>query len=811
MVLSQVQCSQNPALLGRIVKLTGRKSAMVDLYRLDQARQRVAALDEEAYTTLRQPIEKLTGQRFKNEESFHKFIGDTGWDQLLTTITPRAKSKPGSAKDLMLKSVQKFTRDRLLRQEELKRCEQLGTTDTLDAAQRQAIAAIRAGQSVLLGGPPGSGKTHCALYTLDIFGLSKTVLYVSPTAELALQAFANLKETFGSLAVGIVTPLLAHVPPQVSVLVGTPQEMWSYLRQSPLAWEIAILDEIHTISDASLGYSDALQYLMMSMQGEAKQVIALSATIRPSDLERLRAFLARCAGLEDVLRLDLDPSPVPRKNYYIGDKGLRAWVPGQSPPTVEITPDLLFRCFRQLGLDGTLVFAENDLATWNLFTGMLSYLDSQNDVYYGRVRGAAEEINHAIDESLKHKAEIRRIEMSSTATVAKVQTECGHHRSQMAAWRDRALARLHEVLKKELRIDASALPYKEKVASGMEEVLSSLEEGRAISIGAKAVLQSLVNANEEDGIPESLPLISTFFQFRGSRGDVEHKEFDAFLRMHTDSRTGKMRINSDSQAEWSAINNLVALAEAEGLTAEQVRPIIQVTVRALQYGVALMMPSLPFVVTHTIRRYLNERRIPYVFSTHDMAMGINYGLRNVVILDTGTARGAVSPSLLVQMAGRAGRRGLDTDARIVYGNITPVTRPDELEELTFPEPLYAVDSEEARVCSLYPPVAAIGDEVEIIKLFRKVHHSVRRRSNMCNEALLMHLLGYEESHAAGQPYQLPGCFSAEAVCFTFHLLRGVHLAGLQLDLQQPSSRTIEKLVQLTKTLNQTLTRACFRK
>jgi superfamily II RNA helicase len=137
-------------------------------------------------------------------------------------------------------------------------------------------------------------------------------------------------------------------------------------------------------------------------------------------------------------------------------------------------------------------------------------------------------------------------------------------------------------------------------------------------------------------------------------------------------------------------------SEAESIPISFVKCMVKMTVRAFRYGFALMMPAFPFVVTYTIRKYLNERRIPFVFSTHEMAVGINYGLRNVIILRSSPTALQVKPSLLVQMAGRAGRRGLDSDARIIYANINNLSEvlKGYIEPLRHPEVLHLPEDAE---------------------------------------------------------------------------------------------------------------------
>jgi superfamily II DNA or RNA helicase len=188
----------------------------------------------------------------------------------------------------------------------VKRCSLQASDGGLDPAQRVVIDKIRNGTSLLLMGPPGSGKTHCALYTLDVFGLrnSEAVLYTAPTADLALQAYANLSETFHQVEVGIVTLLVSRVPSKPKIVVGTPQELWSFLatRHFPLLYTVVIVDEVHTLTQTEIGYSDALHHILQGLRPRnTKQVLALSATVPEEAVSLLthprnRGVYGHCCG-----------------------------------------------------------------------------------------------------------------------------------------------------------------------------------------------------------------------------------------------------------------------------------------------------------------------------------------------------------------------------------------------------------------------------------------------------------------------------------------------------------------------------------
>lgn len=787
MPLSLVNCDRDPNILGRVVKTLGRRSTIPDLYHLDQSCERLREADAKALKTLAKPLEKLLGIRVATREELDAIVADGGWSRLLDMCAPvAARLKPGTQKEAHFKAVQNFVREITSRTREVQQGQEHSQGDSLDAAQREAIRTIRSGESVLLTGPPGSGKTHCALFALDVFALrhdTRVVLYVVPTAELALQAFANLCETFPALSVGIATLTMSHIGPRPNMIVGTPQEMWSYLSQSSHDWDTIILDEIHTIANTELGYSDALQYIAGG--SAVTQIIALSATIHPTDVELLRNFFP----VSNMRHVSLPPSPVPLKTYVLDpEKGPRPLGPGEtSCPPVAITPQLLFLAMRRVGFDGTLVFAETDVATWGIFTSLLAFLETQNDHYYRRLWERRAELNALIQAAREHKEEIERLENVLEKRGGKVEAATGSLCTQMNQKREKVIGELTDILRKELK-EPLKEAYMEKVCTDEESRRTELPVGSKISLCAKMVLQLLRSGD----LPDLIPDIGPFFRL--TQRTVHNEEFSAFLHMQFDAKTRKIKLDSSKQTAWTAVSNLVRFCEAESLEPMQVKPLIKMTVKALQYGIALMMPSLPFVVTQTIRRYLNERAIPFVFSTQEMAMGINCAIRNVFVL---RVEGDIPASLRVQMAGRAGRRGFDTDGRIIYANIADLS--DAVEHIAIPEPMYPVGTEESVCCCLADAMTVIADP-KILAVLRKVRRDIPEE-RIAAYTRITELLRKDPRLQQGDQMILGDLNAALLACYQLHL----HLKGIP-----AQEETVRRMASMLRTVVRAVTQACFR-
>ncbi|PIY82880.1 MAG: hypothetical protein COX96_08700 [Candidatus Omnitrophica bacterium CG_4_10_14_0_2_um_filter_44_9] len=112
-------------------------------------------------------------------------------------------------------------------------------------------------------------------------------------------------------------------------------------------------------------------------------------------------------------------------------------------------------------------------------------------------------------------------------------------------------------------------------------------------------------------------------------------------------------------------------------------PLIQ---RGIAYHHAGMLPTLKEV----IERLFTSRLLKMIFTTETFALGINMPSRSVIFDDLRKVYGRYSRDLktrdFYQMAGRAGRRGIDTEG-FVYCRIHPdKIRPEEIQRIVSGKP-----------------------------------------------------------------------------------------------------------------------------
>lgn len=88
-------------------------------------------------------------------------------------------------------------------------------------------------------------------------------------------------------------------------------------------------------------------------------------------------------------------------------------------------------------------------------------------------------------------------------------------------------------------------------------------------------------------------------------------------------------------------------------------------IRALRRGIGVYIEGLPTSYHRIVQTFAQKGRLGIVFSDELLAYGVNMPFRSAVFFgDPG--KDWLTPLLHQQMAGRAGRRGLDRQGHLVY-------------------------------------------------------------------------------------------------------------------------------------------------
>ncbi|MGF1536030.1 MAG: DEAD/DEAH box helicase [Elainellaceae cyanobacterium] len=193
----------------------------------------------------------------------------------------------------------------------------------LDAFQKQAIAALDAGKSVVVCAPTGSGKTLVGEYAIyRALARQRRVFYTTPLKALSNQKLRDFQEKFGAENVGLLTGDLS-VNRNASIIVMTTEVFRNMLYGTAIgqvglslhAVEAVVLDECHYMNDRQRGtvWEESIIYAPPEIQ-----LVGLSATVANS--EQLTDWIAQVHGPTELIYSDY--RPVPLEYYHCNGKGL---------------------------------------------------------------------------------------------------------------------------------------------------------------------------------------------------------------------------------------------------------------------------------------------------------------------------------------------------------------------------------------------------------------------------------------------------------------------------------------------------------
>lgn len=193
----------------------------------------------------------------------------------------------------------------------------------LDQFQKDAIASINAGRSVVVCAPTGSGKTLVGEYAIyRALARGKRVFYTTPLKALSNQKLRDFREKFGFDQVGLLTGD-ASINRDAPILVMTTEIFRNMLYGTPIGQigislvdvDAVVLDECHYMNDRQRGtvWEESIIYCPREVQ-----LAALSATVANSD--QLTDWLNRVHGPTDLIYSDF--RPVPLEFHFCNPKGL---------------------------------------------------------------------------------------------------------------------------------------------------------------------------------------------------------------------------------------------------------------------------------------------------------------------------------------------------------------------------------------------------------------------------------------------------------------------------------------------------------
>ena len=163
-----------------------------------------------------------------------------------------------------------------------------------DPFQKEAIALIESGETVLVSAPTGAGKTLVAEAAIrSALAAGKHVIYTAPVKALSNQKYRDFREQYGDERVGVLTGDVS-INPDAAILIMTTEIFRNSLfeasdRIQKTGW--VIFDEIHYLDDPERGtvWEEALLFTPPEIC-----ILALSATV--PNVRELAAWMESVRG-----------------------------------------------------------------------------------------------------------------------------------------------------------------------------------------------------------------------------------------------------------------------------------------------------------------------------------------------------------------------------------------------------------------------------------------------------------------------------------------------------------------------------------
>ncbi|QJB26258.1 DEAD/DEAH box helicase [Limnospira fusiformis] len=193
----------------------------------------------------------------------------------------------------------------------------------LDDFQKEAIAALDEGKSVVVCAPTGAGKTLIGEYSIHrALANGRRVFYTTPLKALSNQKLRDFREQFGDEMVGLLTGDISFHR-DAPILVMTTEIFRNMLYGTPIGQvgtslegvEAVVLDECHYMNDRQRGtvWEESIIYCPRNIQ-----LLALSATV--DNQQQLTDWIRRVHGPTELI--SSDSRPVPVEFYFCNSKGM---------------------------------------------------------------------------------------------------------------------------------------------------------------------------------------------------------------------------------------------------------------------------------------------------------------------------------------------------------------------------------------------------------------------------------------------------------------------------------------------------------
>jgi hypothetical protein len=562
----------------------------------------------------------------------------------------------------------------------------------LDEWQKTVIQFIKQNKSILVKAPTSSGKTFVAMATGI---LHHKILYVCPAKPVAFQVGANFIKM--GYRVHYLVENMGHLSydNQTNIFIGTPDVIEQYLPKIYTDFNYAVFDEIHNLNDM-IQYENIIKCIRCPF-------LALSATI--DNIEFLRNIFQK-------IHPDMNIEYVEYKKRFIN---IQRWIYNDkltdlhplscldlsdfnSIQNIPFTPkdlinlyESIYDIFERDDLEDEIeylspdkYFSKDKLLTLDDTKDYESFLKLGLRDIYDKYPDYMIEITNLFraPEVLNHPP-VR----SKNNNIIQLFKDCKekdllpmlyfHTREEVSK---EIFLNLYEDLQNEEHIN---YPFHYDILQKKSELFQKYMEKRTVysesikikTNDARTEKSEKMSRYDKDQKNKYISDMTDYYnkciykcsgkaksnlvnEYNNFIENPDFRDIDVFKK-HSEyvfSRGEPM-----SGEEIKSIRR--EIKKSIGLTVDYENPYFQL----LKRGIGLYVSSMPDVYNWILQRLMSERKLGIVISDKTLCLGIDLPIRSVVL--TGYKDPEYTTSDYLQMSGRAGRRGHDTQGNIIFHNV----------------------------------------------------------------------------------------------------------------------------------------------
>ena len=569
----------------------------------------------------------------------------------------------------------------------------------LDEWQKHIMRCIDQNKNVILVAKTSAGKTVCSTYTV---WKAVRVLYVLPSAELAEQVFGLIHNQLGGHTMMVINRDVFHMSDNIKVVVGTPYALESFLAYNPkLEFDYTVYDEVHGLNGRE---GDSLENLIKTVKGN---FLALSATVEnPEELSDWWKSIRPEMVQPELVKHDSRFIVQQRYLWHNESNQLEALNP------LAAVDDLEY--LQQGGLKkGTLSFTPKD--TFGLWEKVKDKYPQLSPVKYFQEKDI---LRLTLDDSKDYerflKDEIQKISLTEPEVIMTIMnsyrtdyvegTETKFEIYNLIRWLfskkmtpalcfqleqdkvQKMFSNLVQFLQdgeKEkypwYRSDIE-LQYKyyEDFVSKKESKLENVKIPKGENASeyldniSKEVNEEILDAMQlkfTDMISKRKVQIDENDDYSTEQKKNHHKYCDKKLKEIMNMKILPYTNPYQAHPEFSFNDGLIddngmrdikkRLSKQLGTNLSYDHPLML----GIERGISMYFDALPLPFQRVIKALFCDKKLTVLFSDETLAYGVNMPVRTVALIGDN-----INPLVAQQMAGRAGRRGVDNQGHVVYVN-----------------------------------------------------------------------------------------------------------------------------------------------